>query len=89
MSEVEQYLHGCRTMLQRELVLLEARVKSITLEVKELKVSIEYQKQLSKYKDTVKWKGQEDHGVGQESQCRITNCQVCATIRQNEYEKQR
>ena len=46
MSEIKQYLHGCKTILQRELVLLEAKVKSMTLEIEELKESIAYQQQL-------------------------------------------
>ena len=46
MSEVKQYLHGRRTVLQRELVLLEAKVKSMTFEIKELKEAIAYQQQL-------------------------------------------
>ena len=46
MSEIEQYLHGRRSIVQRELTDLKAKVESMTLEVEELKESIEYQKQL-------------------------------------------
>ena len=46
MSEIKQYLHGCKTILQRELVLLEAKVNSMKFEIKELKASIAYQQQL-------------------------------------------
>ena len=46
MKEVEQYLHGRKSILQRELMHLEARVKSMIREIEELKESIEYQKQL-------------------------------------------
>ena len=46
MGEVEQYLHGRRSIVQRELMLLEAKVKDMALEIKGLKESIEYQKQL-------------------------------------------
>ena len=43
---VEQYLRGRQSILQRELVLLEAKVKSMIFEINELRESIEYQKQL-------------------------------------------
>ena len=46
MREVEQYLVGRRSILQRELIHLEARVKSMITEIKELTESIEYQQQL-------------------------------------------
>ena len=46
MSEIKQYLHGRRSIIQRELVLLEAKVNSMTLELKEVKEAIEYQQQL-------------------------------------------
>ena len=46
MSEVKQYLHGRRSILQRELTNLEAKVKDMRLEINALKESIEYQQQL-------------------------------------------
>lgn len=48
MEEVDQYLKGRRSIVQRELFHLEAKVKSMILEIKELNESIEYQKQLDK-----------------------------------------
>ena len=46
MSEIEQYLKGRRSIVQRELVDLEAKVKSMIIEDNSLKESIEYQQQL-------------------------------------------
>ncbi len=48
MGEVEQYLAGRRSIVQRELALLEHKVESMILEIKELTDSIEHQKQLTK-----------------------------------------
>lgn len=52
MKEVEQYLHGRKSILQRELMHLEAKVKSMIREIEELKESIEYQKQLGEQHET-------------------------------------
>ena len=53
MKEVEQYLKGRRSIVQRELTDLEAKVESMTLEVKELTDGIEWQQQLGEKHEEV------------------------------------
>lgn len=53
MGEVIQYLHGRRSILQRELMHLEGKVRDMKLEINALKESIEYQQQLSKQVEEV------------------------------------